>query len=106
MDVSLNYTFQPSTTVRRRDLAFAVSRILALIAAENPRVAAGWRNAKPRFPDVSPGHLNYPDAAVAIGSGVMKPGENGAFELTRLVSGTEAVAAIDRLVELANARRR
>ena len=106
MDVSANYTFQPSTTVRRRDLAIAVSRILAFIASENPRVASGWRNAKPRFPDVSQGHLNYPDAAVAIGSGVMQPGENGAFELTRPVSGAEAVAAINRLVELAGARRR
>ena len=106
MDVSLNYTFQPSTTVRRRDLAIAVSRILAFVAAENPRVASGWRNAKPRFPDLSQGHLNYPDAAIAIGSGVMQPGENGAFELTRPVSGAEAVAAITRLVDLGRARRR
>ena len=106
MDVSLNYTFQPSTTVRRRDLAYAVSRILSLIASENPRLAAPWRNARPRFPDLSPGHLNYADAAVAVGSGVLQPGENGAFELTRPVSGAEAVAAISRLDELAGARRR
>lgn len=106
MDVSLNYTFQPSTTVRRRELAYAVSRILSLIAAENPRIAAPWRNAKPRFPDLSQGHLNYADAAVAVGSGVLQPGENGAFELTRPVSGAEAVAAITRLQELAGARRR
>ena len=106
MDVSLNYTFQPSTTVRRRDLAFAVSRILGFIASENPRLAAAWRSARPRFPDLSPGHLNYPDAAVTVGAGVLQPGENGAFELTRLVSGAEAVAAITRLAELAAPRRR
>jgi tetratricopeptide (TPR) repeat protein len=106
MEVFLNYTFQPSTTVQRRDLAFAASRILAFIATENPRAAAAWRNAKPRFPDLPQGNLNYPNAAVAIASGVMQPGENGAFQLTRPVSGVEAVAAVTRLAELAGSRRR
>jgi tetratricopeptide (TPR) repeat protein len=106
MEVFLNYTFQPSTTVQRRDLAYAVSRILAFIASENPRIAAPWGNAKPRFPDVPQGNLNYPHAAVAIASGVMQPGENGTFDLIRPVSGAEAVAAVTRLAELAGSRRR
>jgi hypothetical protein len=36
----------------------------------------------------------------------MQPGENGAFQLTRPVSGVEAVAAVTRLAELAGSRRR
>lgn len=106
MEVFPNHTFQPAAEVQRRDLAYAVSRILAMIASENPRVAASWRNARPKFPDLSQGNLNYPNAAVAIASGVMQPAENGAFELRRAVSGAEAVAAVTRLAELATLRRR
>ena len=101
MEVYPNHTFQPSAQVRRGDLAHATSRILAFIGAQHPALASKWRNARPRFPDVGPGHLQYPAAAIAIESGVMMPGENGAFQLTRPVTGAEASAAIARLKELA-----
>jgi hypothetical protein len=104
--VFVNHTFQPATTVRRSDLAYAVSRILGFIGAENPRLAATWRNAKPRFPDLPPSNLSYPNAALAVASGVMKPDEGGTFDLRRPVTGAEAAAAVTRLADLANTRPR
>lgn len=104
MEVYPNHTFQPSAVVRRSDLAYATSRLLAFVGTEKPALAAAWRNARPRFPDLGPGHLQYPAAALAIESGVMTPGENGAFQLTRPVTGAEASAAIARIKELADPR--
>ena len=101
MDAFPNHTFQPSTVVRRGDLAQAASRVLTLIAAEKPRVAARWSDARPRFPDVSPAHLSYPAAARAVASGVMTTVEGGAFQLNRPVTGAETLATVSRLDTLA-----
>jgi tetratricopeptide (TPR) repeat protein len=105
MDAYANHTFQPNGRVNRGDLAVAVSRLLNLIAADNPKLAARWRNARRKFADLAPGHLSYPAASVAVESGVMSVGENGNFELTRPVTGAEAIAAVKKLRELASARR-
>jgi tetratricopeptide (TPR) repeat protein len=105
MEVYANHTFQPAGTVRRGDLAFAASRILGVIAAENPKLGASWRSPRRKFPDLSPGHLSYPAVAVAVEAGVMQPVETGAFQLSRPVTGAEAVSAVDRLVDLAGRRR-
>jgi tetratricopeptide (TPR) repeat protein len=101
MEAYPNHTFQPNALVRRLDLASAASQALSLIAAEKPRLAAAWRNPRRRFPDVLPGHLKYADAALVVEAGVMAPTEDGSFQLTRLVSGAEAVAAVKKLRELA-----
>jgi len=104
MEVYPNYTFQPGATVRRGDLAAAARNVLLAIAAENPRLGAAWGNARRKFPDVPPGHLSYPAASTAVEAGVMQPLEGGAFQLARPVTGTEAVAAVERLAELAGRR--
>jgi tetratricopeptide (TPR) repeat protein len=96
-----NHTFQPNTIVRRGDLARAVSRVLTLIAAQDPRLAGRWRDAHPVFSDVAPSHLDYAAAARAVGAGVMAPLEENAFELTRPVTGPEALDAVSRLEALA-----
>jgi tetratricopeptide (TPR) repeat protein len=106
MDAFPNHTFQPSTIVRRGDLAQAASRVLTLIAAEKPRIAARWSDARPRFPDVSPSHLSYPAAARAVASGVMTTGDGGAFQLTRPVTGLETLTTVSRLEALAKASSR
>ena len=106
MEVYPNHTFQPDAMVRRGDLAQAASRALALIAAERPRLAAAWRNPKRRFPDLSPGHLSYPAAALAVEAGVMATLEDGSFGLTGPVTGAEAVAAVRAIEELAERPRR
>lgn len=105
MEVYSNSTFQPNATVRRGDLAFAASRILGVVAAQNPSLAAAWKNARPRFSDLPPRHLSYPAAAVAVGAGVMQTGEKDAFQMSRVVTGPEAIGAMDRLLALAEGRR-
>jgi hypothetical protein len=101
MEVYPNHTFQPGATVRRADLASAASRILNVLAGDNPQVA-GWRTARRRFPDVSSGHLAYPAVSMAVEAGVIRPLETGGFGLARPVTGQEAVAAVNRLLEIAS----
>ena len=106
MEPFSNHTFQPNTTVTRGDLAVIVARVLNVIAATRPQLATGWRNARPKFPDVPPGHLRYPSAAVAVAAGVMSPSPEGTFQLARPVTGAEAVSVVRRLEELAEGQRR
>jgi tetratricopeptide (TPR) repeat protein len=96
-----NHTFQPNTTVHRGDLAQAVSQVLSLIATTNPRLAARWRDPRPKFADVGPSHLLYPAAARAVSAGVMASLEGGTFQLTRPVTGSEARDAVSKLEALA-----
>jgi tetratricopeptide (TPR) repeat protein len=97
-----NHTFQPRTAIRRVDLAQAVSRLLGLIAAAQPGRTQTWTGARGRFSDMTAGHLAYPAASVAVASGVMQVSPEGAFQPTRVVTGAEAVAAIDRVRALAD----
>jgi tetratricopeptide (TPR) repeat protein len=96
-----NHTFQPNTVVRRGDLAQAVSHVLGLIGAANPRLAVRWRDPRPKFADVGPTHLLYPSAARAVSAGIMAPLEGDAFQLTRAVTGSEARDAVSKLEALA-----
>src|SRR6476469_8161169 len=99
MEVYPNHTYQPSAMVRRGEPAQAASQALSLMAPTNPRVAASRRNARGRFPDVPPGHLSYHAAAVAVETGVMTATPDGSFQLSRPVTGQEAVAAVAKLAE-------
>jgi tetratricopeptide (TPR) repeat protein len=105
MEVYPNHTFQPDAIVRRSDLATAASHALSLVAAERPRLAAAWRDPRPRFTDLAQGHLKFPAAALAVEAGVMSPMEDGTFQLTRPVTGAEALAAVRKLKELAGRTR-
>jgi tetratricopeptide (TPR) repeat protein len=106
MEVYPNHTFQPAAPVRRADLAEVASRVLSIIAIENPALAASWRNAKHQFADIPPAHLGYPAASVAVEAGVMQPLPDGSFQLAQQVTGSEAVAAVKKLEDLAeNAKR-
>jgi tetratricopeptide (TPR) repeat protein len=101
MDPFPNHTFQPNGTVRRGDLAQAVSRVLTLVAAEKPRLASRWRDPRPKFSDVAPSHLSYPAAARAVSAGIMTPLDGDAFLLSRPITGAEAADAVSKLVALA-----
>jgi hypothetical protein len=96
-----NHTFLPNAVVRRGDLAAAVSRVLSLIAAEKPRLAARWRDPRPKFTDLAPAHLGYPAAARSVSAGVLAPLEGDTFQLSRAVTGTEALDAVSKLAALA-----
>ena len=104
MEAYPNHTFQPDAIVSRGDLAVVAARALAVIGADRPDQAAAWRRARPRFPDLPAGHLSYPAAAMAVQAGVMSANPDGAFQLTRPVTGAEAVRTIDRLEELSGRR--
>jgi Tfp pilus assembly protein PilF len=100
LEVYPNHTFQPNALVRRGELAQAASKALTLISAGNPRVAASLRNARGKFADVPPGHLSYQAASAVVDTGVMAPASDGTFQLSRPVTGQEAVGAIGKLAEL------
>jgi tetratricopeptide (TPR) repeat protein len=100
MDVYPNHTFQPDSIVRRSDLAQAVSQLLSLLSQQSPVLAEKWKTAQPEIADVDAGNLNYAAISVAIESGVLPLLEGSTFQLSRSVSGAEAVAAMERLEQL------
>jgi len=97
-----NHTFQPDAPLRRVDLASAVRRVVALLAESRPALRADL-TARPEIADVAPGHLNYPDVAAAVASGVM-PLVDGRFGLNEPVTGSDAIAIVGRLQALAGGR--
>jgi hypothetical protein len=104
MDPFANHAFQPRTVVRRADLAQAMARLLSRVAAQNPARGAGWESARLKFTDLSPSHIAYPAASVAVASGVMTVGENNTFQPSRPVTGAEAIDAITKIQALAASR--
>jgi hypothetical protein len=78
-----------------------MSRLLSRVAASNPAQGRTWESARIKFSDLSPGHLAYPAASMAVAAGVMKTGPDNAFFPSQMVSGAEAVAAIVRVDQLA-----
>ena len=104
MEPFANHAFQPRTVVRRTDLAQAVARILARIAAQNPAGGKTWEAARLKFSDLSPSHLAYPAASVAVASGVMKTAGDNGFQPSRAVTGAEAIEAVAALEALAGWR--
>ena len=101
MEPYANHAFQPRSLVRRVDLAQAVARLLAKIAARHPDQRPPWENARLKFSDLAAGHLAYPAASAAVAAGVMKTAAGDAFQPSRPVSGAEAIEAIDALRTLA-----
>jgi tetratricopeptide (TPR) repeat protein len=89
MDVYPNHTFQPRATVRRGDLARAVSRVLTRLGA---RTRPG-----PAPTDMRPSHLDHAAVVMVVGVGLMRLGPAGEFEPWRAVSGREAVDVVDAL---------
>jgi tetratricopeptide (TPR) repeat protein len=100
MDVYPNHTFQPGAIVRRGELSEVVSRLLSIIGARDAALARQWTDARGHFTDIAPVHLGYPAASRAVASGVLPMLENNTFQLSRAVSGAEALAAIERLEAL------
>lgn len=100
MDPFPNHTFQPAAPITRGDLAGAVRRILAVIAANRPDVEV-FLAARPAIADMAMAHLSYPAASVAVASGVMPLLEDGRFQVSAPVSGSEAIDAVARLRALA-----
>jgi hypothetical protein len=101
MEPFANHTFQPRSVVRRTDLAQVVARLLARIGAQQSGQVKTWESARLKFSDLSPGHLAYPAASIAVAAGVMKTASENSFQPGRTVTGAEAVEAIGRLETMA-----
>jgi tetratricopeptide (TPR) repeat protein len=104
MDPFANHAFQPRSVIRRADLAQAAARLLARVAVQNPAAAKAWEAARLKFSDLSPSHIAYPAASIAVASGVMKTGDNSSFQPSRPVTGTDATDAIAKIEALAGLR--
>ncbi len=90
LDVYQNNDFFPQMQVRRSMLVEACYRVLELIgaAADAPR---------PALDDPPPEHLLYRPVQAVVGLRILLPDDDGTFDLLALVSGTEAMSAVERL---------
>jgi tetratricopeptide (TPR) repeat protein len=104
MEPFANHAFQPRTVVRRTDLAQATARLLARVAVQRPSRTNSWDTARLKFADLSPSHLAYPAASMAVAAGVMTPGAGSTFQPSKTVTGAEAIDAITKLEGLAGLR--
>ena len=96
-----NHTFQPQNIVRRSDLAHAVARMLKIIAAGRPQLLKEWQSRMQKMGDVGVSNLHYADASLSVAAGIIPLVDGGAFQLSRAVSGAEAIDAISRIERLA-----
>jgi tetratricopeptide (TPR) repeat protein len=100
MDAYANHTFQPATTVRRIDLALFTSRLLGILPAARQADVTRWRAERPTLSDVPATNVNYRSAAVAVASGAMTAGSDGAFGPTRPATGAELETVLSRIQQL------
>jgi tetratricopeptide (TPR) repeat protein len=104
MEPFANHAFQPRSVVRRTDLAQAVARLLTRVAAENPARAKAWESARLKFSDLSPGHLAYPAASMAVAAGVMATAPGNSFQPSKVITGADAIETITKIEALAGRR--
>ena len=97
-----NHTFQPRNIVRRSDLAQAVARMLKIIAAGRPQLLKEWQGRVQKMGDVGVSNLHYADASLSVAAGIIPLLDGGSFQLSRSVSGAEAIDAIGRIERLHN----
>lgn len=96
MEADANYRFQPSRAVTRAEFAGVIVRVRRLSDDRGP--SGGSR--RPMFSDMPSSHLSYPVAAEAVAAGVLAPLEHNTFQPSRVVTGEEAVSAVERLGRL------
>ena len=105
MEPFANHAFLPRTVVRRTDLAQAAARLLARLPAPQDQARArAWDTARLKFSDLSPNHLAYPAASMAVASGVMKTAAGNSFQPSKAVSGAEAIDVISKIQALGGAQ--
>jgi tetratricopeptide (TPR) repeat protein len=100
MRVDGRYQFEPERVVRRGDLAEIIAATLLLIAEIDPESGRRWRAARPRFTDLTSGHLNFDSASIAVGADILDVYENDRFSPIRVVSGRDAADVVAKLTDL------
>jgi tetratricopeptide (TPR) repeat protein len=97
-----NHTFQPRAGVTRSDLAQAVARLLKIIGATRPQLLKDWQSRQQKMADVGVSNLHYADASLSVAAGILPLADGGVFQLSRPVSGAEAIDAVSRIERLYN----
>jgi tetratricopeptide (TPR) repeat protein len=100
-----NHTFQPRNDIQRSDLAQAVARLLKLIAARQPSLLKNWQSRQQKMADVGVSNLHYADVSLSVAAGVLSLTDAGSFEMSRPVTGAEAIEAITRIERLHSSTR-
>jgi tetratricopeptide (TPR) repeat protein len=95
-----NHTFQPRNAIQRSDLAQAVARMLKIIAAGRPQLLKDWQSRAQKMGDVGVSNLHFADASLSVAAGIIPLADGGLFQLSRPVSGAEAIDAISRIERL------
>ena len=95
-----NHTFQPRNAIQRSDLAQAVARMLKIIAAGRPQLLKEWQSRAQKMSDVGVSNLHFADASLSVAAGIIPLADGGSFQLSRPVSGAEAIDAINRIERL------
>lgn len=97
-----NHTFQPREPIQRSDLAQAVARLLKVIALSQPSLLKDWQSRQQKMADVGVSNLHYADASLSVAAGILPLAEGGVFQLSKDVSGAEAIDAITRIERFHN----
>ena len=101
MDAYDNHTFQPrQRDPPQRSGAGGEPRVEADCGAIEPALLKDWQGRQAKMTDVGVSNLNYADASLAVSSGVLPLADGGMFQLSRPVSGAEAIDAIIALERL------
>ncbi len=100
MEAYENHTFQPRNIVRRSDLAQSVAQMLKIIAAGRPQLLKDWQSRMQKMSDVGVSNLHYADASLSVAAGIIPLDNGNAFQLSRAVSGAEAIEAITAIERL------
>lgn len=100
MDVDAAYRFDPSSLVRRGELAEVLVDMLDLLGMDSLGLSDSSPGTAQEFSDMSSAHLNYLSARRAVEAGLLTQLEDGKFQPSRAVTGLEAIEVVGRLSEL------
>lgn len=99
LEVFPNHTFQPKAFVSRLELARALARALERLSPPVYDRAREDSRGRVLFSDLGRENVSYDAAAIAVSLRLLDPGDGGAFEPQKLVSGADGVAAVTALAE-------
>ena len=97
LEVFPNHMFQPQAFVRRADLADGLAAALEILAPTAYDLARESSRFDQNFPDLSSENIHYESAALSVSLGLLMARAGGDFGPQNLVSGSEAVSAVEVL---------
>ena len=73
-----------------------------IVAASRPQLLKDWQSRQQKMADVGVSNLHYADASLSVAAGILPLADGGVFQLSRPVSGAEAIDAVSRIERLYN----